>query len=255
MLGGFACAYFAGGKAAYDGMILTCPQCATRYQADAARFGSAGRTVRCAKCGHTWHQEPPAPEEEASAEIERPPPEPAFPVPPPRPIARAPNPVISRDVEEIAPRPAPQWTMRIAVAAGWIALAAVIAAIVWAGVTYRQQIVSLWPQSASVYSAAGLKANASGIDISDVAYHRDRQDGQSVLTVSGRLTNITDRELSVPQMRVTLSDGDGRELYHWSFAPSVLTLHPGQITKFVTRLSNPPAGARQFEVRFARAGE
>ena len=34
-------------------MILTCPQCATRYQADASKFPAAGRSVRCAKCGNT----------------------------------------------------------------------------------------------------------------------------------------------------------------------------------------------------------
>ena len=37
-------------------MILTCPQCSTRYQVDGAKFPSTGRNVRCAKCGHVWHQ-------------------------------------------------------------------------------------------------------------------------------------------------------------------------------------------------------
>ncbi|MBV9063997.1 MAG: zinc-ribbon domain-containing protein, partial [Alphaproteobacteria bacterium] len=33
-------------------MILTCPQCATRYHAGDHSFTPAGRKVRCAKCGH-----------------------------------------------------------------------------------------------------------------------------------------------------------------------------------------------------------
>ena len=37
-------------------MILTCPSCGTRYSVDGAKFPAAGRTVRCAKCGHSWHQ-------------------------------------------------------------------------------------------------------------------------------------------------------------------------------------------------------
>ncbi|MEI7790798.1 MAG: zinc-ribbon domain-containing protein, partial [Alphaproteobacteria bacterium] len=37
-------------------MILTCPSCDTRYSVDGAKFPAAGRTVRCAKCGHSWHQ-------------------------------------------------------------------------------------------------------------------------------------------------------------------------------------------------------
>src|SRR4029077_9499442 len=45
-------------------MILTCPQCATRFQADAAKFLPAGRTVKCAKCGEVWHQGAPPQETE-----------------------------------------------------------------------------------------------------------------------------------------------------------------------------------------------
>src|SRR5258708_5032755 len=46
-------------------MILTCPQCATRYQVDANKFPASGRNVRCAKCGHVWHQLGPTPEPDA----------------------------------------------------------------------------------------------------------------------------------------------------------------------------------------------
>src|ERR1700754_4077713 len=45
-------------------MILTCPACSTRYTVDAAKFPAAGRTVRCAKCGHSWHQPGEAPEQD-----------------------------------------------------------------------------------------------------------------------------------------------------------------------------------------------
>ncbi len=40
-------------------MIITCPSCSTRYPVDAASFAPSGRKVRCAKCGHSWHQAPP----------------------------------------------------------------------------------------------------------------------------------------------------------------------------------------------------
>lgn len=246
-------------------MILTCPQCATRYQADAAKFQPAGRNVRCAKCGHLWHQDAPPPEPDLTAE-EIVAPEPAPPPPPPtpppvvvpRPAAFAPNPVVAREAPApaaAAPRAPSRWPARIGIGTGWAALIAVILLIGWSALSFRQQIATIWPQSASLYAAMGMKPNASGIDIQDVAYKRDREGGQSVLSVTGRLTNTGSRELPVPQIRIALIDGDNREIYHWAFVPGVMTLHPGQTKAFSTRLTNPPEAARHFELRFAREGE
>ena len=238
-------------------MILTCPQCATRYQTDAAKFQPSGRNVRCAKCGHLWHQEAPSLESDATSDVavvdDMP--------PPPEPMASRPagalGAAVSRDNVRMVtpPEQASRLPGQLATAAGWIALIALILLIGWAATAFRQQIATVWPQSASLYAALGMKTNATGIDIKDVTFEHKDQDGQNILLVSGTLDNRTTRELPVPQIRVALIDEEKHELYHWTFAPGVMTLAAGQTSKFSTRLTDPPAGARRFELRFAKAGE
>jgi len=227
-------------------MILTCPACATRYQADEAKFPPLGRQVRCAKCGHVWHQAGPvaAPESDTAPE-----PSPLRAVEPSASPARAFVPSVA--VPEEQGEPLARGAM-LAVVVGWIGLIALIAAIGYAAMRYRQEIAVIWPQSAGVYSAMGIKLNPQGIDFTKVDYRRENEDGQIVLVVTGNIVNAGSRELSVPQnVRVTLSDDKNHEIYHWNFTPNVQTLKPGQSSPFLTRLSAPPAAARHLEVRFA----
>lgn len=235
-------------------MILTCPACATRYQADEAKFPPQGRKVRCAKCGHVWHQPgSPTPPEPDIAAV--PPPG-----PPPAPEPSMPEPHLSR-TRVFAPsatvterEPLARGAM-LAVAAGWIGLVVLILVIGYSAIRYRQEISVIWPQSAGVYSSLGLKTDARGIDFIRVDYRREKEDGQMVLAVTGQIVNSSKQELPVPQtVRVTLSDSERHEIYHWTFTPNVQRLKPGQSSPFLTRLSNPPAAARHLEVRFAPNG-
>ncbi|MED5546230.1 MJ0042-type zinc finger domain-containing protein [Novosphingobium decolorationis] len=80
-------------------MIIACPACSTRYAVPDNAIGVEGRTVRCAKCKHSWYQDGSSPEELAA------------PAPQPRPApaaAPAPSPQPAREPEAAPPPPAPE---------------------------------------------------------------------------------------------------------------------------------------------------
>lgn len=50
-------------------MILTCPECKARYVVKPSALLPRGRTVRCAKCSHSWFQDKPDEDVEVVQEL------------------------------------------------------------------------------------------------------------------------------------------------------------------------------------------
>jgi predicted Zn finger-like uncharacterized protein len=242
-------------------MILTCPSCRTRYQADGTRFPSGGRNVRCGKCGQVWFQPMPDAASEAEVVVSEPPPASATKLVQPSagssgfeeegPSEVAPPKTVEAPAPAV-PRPS---HVQIAQIAGWAVLIMMVVGIGWSAVQYRQFIANVWPESASVYAALGMPVNVRGMALTNISYKQDIEDGLPVLSVTGKVVNISNHELPVPMLRAVLTDDSKREVYRWTFSAGLPTLQAGAEGEFSTRLSSPPPEARNLNITFAEAGD
>jgi len=217
-------------------MILSCPSCGTRYLVDPAVLGLNGRTVRCAKCAHTWRQEPPV---DMPKRVDVLPPLGA-----PEPIPAGSNLPVLFERRRRADR------------IGWLSLALAVMVLVVGVLAAREPIVNAWPASARLYRAVGFEtaeSGAAGLRIRNVAREMIEESGVRIMVITGEVENLTGDALKVPAIRVGLIDSNEQELHHWTFAAERDELEPGGVTAFTTRLTGPPA-ADFLSVRFASGG-
>ena len=246
-------------------MIITCPRCATRYLLEAGVVRPPGRQVRCARCQHTWFQDagPELPPTPVPIPVEEPQ-HPAGPVTDKSRMLPAPSGSISQPIPRFEVPPplsrtgGPGMTDRLRARsrsmAGILALVALVAGLPLLFFSLPEEIVQIWPESASLYEWLGRPVNARGFKI--IATHtQELNNTVPVISIKGQIINETDRDLAVPKVRLAVRDARGRELYHWIVAADQDRLGGHEEGTFSARLESPPADAHDLEVRFVKAGE
>lgn len=266
-------------------MIITCPNCQTKYQVTFEAIGSAGRKVQCASCRQSWQQPalpPPGPdlklvpkaepesdrlfenmsedaldaaleaEEKTLGEDEE-----QRPVDPVEPRAvkkkesaaevRERQKKLSRRQGAMAARMPLARMRRTARIAGAVMLVGIVAAAYFG----RVQIVERNPDLAGLYAAVGLGVNVVGLNLSDLQSTRSLSEGKEVLVVSGQIVGLMPNPVQVPPVLVSLLDNMGHTVYEWSVAPRIRDLMAGERATFDTRLPLPPAEATRVRLSFA----
>lgn len=230
-------------------MIITCPNCSTRFLIDPKALGTRGRTVRCRSCEHRWHQLPaedtarPAATGDDAAEgapdraaTDGRPPEtaPAAPIPPP--------PVTSGR---------PRGRAGTGALVGWLAVALVVLLLAGA-VVGRNEVVASFPQTTEVYRKLGLPVTIRlGLEFREVTSARLMEGGLSVLVVEGEILNVGGGAREIPPVRLALLDDGRREIEHSVHHPEIEHLDSGGRASFAIRMVGPPEEARTFSVTFA----
>ena len=234
-------------------MILICPQCATRYRADEAEFPPAGRTVRCGNCRLHWHQPGFEPAPEPDTTIPRVTAASVAAIPPLIPPAAASTapPAAQPPTKEVGNRKAYRLAY-IALAAGWLGLITLLLLVALLVNHYRKDIAMMGPHSPFLQSSASHPLEMQGIDLRNVGYRREIDDGQTMLAISGTIANGADHELPLPKtIRVTLSDDNNNQLFYVAIPipAKVPTLGPGQSVTFGTKIHDLPSTNLHLQMR------
>ena len=232
-------------------MILTCPDCATRYFVDERKLGPIGRTVRCASCGASWRaraeDDPPlelgvATEAKVAARIDS---EPlSFKPVDPQDLPAPELPRAFRAKQEQKRRA----RQMAAAGAVWTGLALGFAALMFCAWVFRVDVVRVFPRAAAAYAL--VRVNATGLQFEGVSATPATDDASAVL-VQGRLRNVVTQRAAVPLIRITLLDKQGIRMKQRVIQLDQEGITPGATLPFQARLSDPRAAAADVDVSFA----
>ncbi len=246
-------------------MIVICPACETRYLVDDAALGGAGgRRVRCASCGNVWQFSPEgaaiqaavaevaaateaaaartAAEPRASAapraEALRPEPGTAAPTHPAGPSA-LPRPSVAVELPAAA-----RGRRRRAQSLGVLVLAC---GLVLIAILARDRVEATWPATNRVYVALHL-AEPPGAGLKVTVTPRRTPDS---LVITGDIFNSAAEPRRVPQLRVTLQDGNKVDLVSKVIDAPIDVLAPNGTAHFNTTFDHPSITATGVAVTFA----
>ena len=224
-------------------MILTCPECASRYQVEDASIPPQGRTVRCVGCGSSWRAQ--ASGGETPLELR-----PAAAVPPDGESESAKPASLPKAIR--AKHEARSRT-RKAAAAGvvWGVLAATLVATVGAAALFRVEVVRLWPRTAGAYAKVGLTVNPTGLAPENIQAGPGLKNGRAAVLVSGMVRNVETRPHDPVPLRIVLLDKAGKPLVRQVVMLPEGRLAPGQARSFNAIFFDPPSEAANIQVEFA----
>jgi predicted Zn finger-like uncharacterized protein len=272
-------------------MILTCPNCESKFRVGDDAIGPNGRKVKCRKCAHTWRAMPdggvgedaPSPpskpaqsRQRAEEEVDVPPPPPPAdtappPPPPPEPDYAAPprgEAEAGAPPEGAEPPPIPPGedfvlrqrqpkTEKKSPVMAWVILAVLVIATAGIGYFFQKDIAVAFPPVVKVYEWFGMDVNlvGHGLKPETTEARAEQTDDGMRLVILGQITSSRADRAEIPMLRGALVDSSQNELHVWTFQADQADILPGEVVPFETEVMNPPPDVVQATITFLDPAE
>lgn len=144
------------------------------------------------------------------------------------------------------------------VAFGWIAYIVFIAVLAGGLVLFRAPLVNAWPPLDGVYKlfeeSRPTAETAFRVDVDPEPAWQESGDGWT-MTISGRVTNVYERSLALPPLRIELVDQRNASVRAEEAKLERRKLGPGESAAFTAIIENAPEQARGIDYRWETPGE
>ena len=229
-------------------MILTCPECYSRFLLPSAVLGEEGRKVRCANCAHIWFEKPATANLESESA--------ADPIPEGvRPTGGG-HSLPARGDENL------QGFDRVQIAIGAGTAFAVLLLGLLGFVAFKGPLVKSWPASAAFYQALGLQVHwpGSGLTFQDFDLVRKTP---GLWRVEGTLTNTYKSSEPAFPLKIEAygpdtgpgSGSSGTPIKTWNVTLMVSELDPGASIRVEKDLQDVPEETEWLKLRFTHSRE
>lgn len=230
-------------------MILTCPNCASRFLISAEALAPSGRRVKCSACGTQWFQIPDS--DAADDETQSPP-------------ARLIDEDIPHSVKPLVSGPSSEESplahaglstsaLRKNIA-GYGAAFAVFCAVFGILLLAKPLLVASWPASAALYERLGFAVALPG---EGLVFDRLKAvaDAGGALHVEGQIINLMRKTQVVPLIEVSLRTIKGDILKQWYIQPPQDEIAGEQNVPFKAQYSEGLSGAENINLQFVLASD